>query len=515
MSDALFRFMIPAFLGGGACFAAWMKLRLGGFDKMAESIIRKAEEEAGRIELKKTLELKEKQVEEQRKFELGYQEERRKLRVEEERLKSREDKLEGRFSLVEKKLSDIEKRENHLAKEKEQLEAEKKKCELSSEALVKELERVSGLTMQEAKEALIARLGSEVERQAAMLTRRRMKEACEGAEKEAQRIIATAINRMASSTVSESTVITVSIPNEDLKGRIIGREGRNIRALENATGVNFVIDDTPGAVVLSSFDPIRRHIAKNALNELIADGRIHPTRIEEAVEKAKLKIQKEIQERGEDAALRAGAMGLQPSILELLGKLYFRTSHGQNILEHSIEVAHLMGLMAGELGLDVKLAKRIGLLHDMGKALTQEVQGTHAIIGYNFALKYGESQAVANGIGCHHNEMPSLTVEGSLCSAADSLSASRPGARIEAVEEYIQRIKRLEDLAYEFPGIEKAYVLQAGREIRVIVLPSMIDDDGLINLVRDLTKRVEGALDYPGKIKVTAIRETRAVEYAI
>lgn len=490
-------------------------MRLGGFNKIAENIIAKAQEEATKLELKKTLELKEKQVEEQRKLELFLQDERKKLRQEEDRLKARDDNLEARFTLIEKKLAEIEKKEQQLVREKERVEQQRNHCAKLTDSLSNQLEQISGLTAQEAKEALIARFEAEVERQAAMMTRRRLKEAHEGAEKEAQRIIATAINRLASSTVSESTVITVAIPSEELKGRIIGREGRNIRALERATGVNFVIDDTPGAVILSSFDSIRRHIAKNALQELISDGRIHPTRIEEAVEKAKIKIQKEIQERGEDAALRVGAMGLAPPIIDLLGRLYFRTSYGQNILEHSIEVAHLMGLMAGELGLDVKLAKRIGLLHDMGKSLTHEVQGTHAIIGYNFALKHGESQVVANGIGCHHNEIPPLTVEASLCSAADALSASRPGARIEAVEEYIQRMKRLEDLAYEFPGIDKAYVLQAGREMRVIVLPNMIDDDGLVNLVRDLTKRVEGALDYPGKIKVTAIRETRAVEYAI
>lgn len=515
MSDSFIRFIVPSLLGGAALLALWIKFRLGGIERIAGEIIAKAEREGRSLEMAKQLEMKERQVEQQREIEQFWQLERKKVREEEERLKNREDKLEQRFIGVEKKLSEIEKREALLAARKEQIDEERNKIAILSKDLTQELERISGFTVHEAKEALLKRLESDVSRHAALAARRTIKEAQENADKEAQQIIATAINRLASSTVSESTVATVSIPNEDIKGRIIGREGRNIRALERATGVNFVIDDTPGAVVLSSFDPVRRHIAKVALSDLISDGRIHPTRIEETVLKATGKVQKEISQRGEDAALRAGAMGLHPEILRLLGKLSFRYSYGQNILEHSLEVSHLMGLMASELGLDVKLAKRIGLLHDMGKALTHEIQGTHALIGHDFALKYGESLPTANGIGCHHQEMAPLTVEGSLCSAADALSASRPGARIEAVEEYIKRIKRLEEIAYEFPGIEKAYVLQAGREIRVIVLPSMIDDDGLINLARDLTKRVESALDYPGKIKVTAIRETRAVEYAI
>lgn len=508
MPESLFSVMLPSVVGGGALWALWTKFRLGGFRQMAEEIIKKAEQEARAIELKMTLEMKEKQVELQREME-------QMTKIEWKKLQLKEDKLDSRLNLVEKKLSDTEKREAVLLARKEQIDEEKNRALSLSEKLTAELERVSGLTMQEAKETLLSRLEGEVARQAALLTRRKIKEAEENSEKEAQKIIATAIGRLASTTVSESTVVTVAIPSEELKGRIIGREGRNIRALEKETGVNFVIDDTPGAVVLSCFDPVRRHIAKTALSDLIADGRIHPTRIEEATEKARGKIQKEIREKGEDAALRAGAMGLPPQIIELLGKLAFRTSYGQNVLEHSLEVAHLMGIMASELGLDVKLAKRIGLLHDMGKSLTHEIQGSHALIGHDFALRYGESPLVANGIGCHHNEMPPLSVEGSLCSAADALSASRPGARIEAVSEYIHRIKKLEELCYEFPGIDKAYVVQAGREIRVVVLPSMIDDEGLINLVRDLTKRIESGVDYPGKIKVTAIRETRAVEYAI
>ena len=300
-----------------------------------------------------------------------------------------------------------------------------------------------------------------------------------------------------------------------MKGRIIGREGRNIRALERATGINFIIDDTPGAVVLSGFDPIRKQIAKMALTELVQDGRIHPTRIEEVVEKSTVQIQKQIKQYGEDAALRAGAMNLHPELIYLLGKLKFRYSYGQNVLDHSIEVSYLMGLMAAEMGLDIRLAKRIGLLHDIGKAVTHEIEGSHAIIGHDLAIKYGETKEVANGIGCHHHEMPPFTVEADLCSPADAISASREGARIEAIEEYIKRLKKLEDMALEFPGVEKAYAMQAGREIRIVVIPDQVDDAGVISLARTLTKRIEQELSYPGKIKVTVIREKRIVEYAV
>lgn len=515
MPDSSLLLLLAGILFGGACHWLWFSRKYGSIESLSRDLLARAEIEAQSFQSREELKLKEKQLENQRELERVWHQERRKLREEEDRLKEREDKFESRFNLVEKKLIDIDKREALLQRKKETLTEELKKTAEQSENLVKELERVSSLSMEEAKQSILKRLENEVQQDAAKLTRRIMKEAEENAETEARRLLATAINRMASSAVSENTVATVTIPSDELKGRIIGREGRNIRSLERATGVNFIIDDTPGAVVLSCFDPVRRFIAKTALTELLADGRIHPTRIEEVVAHATLRVQKQIREQGEDATLRAGVMGLHPEIVFLLGKLGFRTSYGQNILEHSIEVAHLMGLMAGELGLDVKKAQRIGLLHDIGKALTHEVQGTHAVIGHDFVLKYGEPKDIANGIGCHHKEMEPITIEGSLCSSADALSASRPGARIEAIEEYIKRIKRLEELAYEFPGVEKAYALQAGREIRVIVLPDMIDDLGMVNLARDLTKRIESYLEYPGKIKITVVREKRAVEYAI
>lgn len=515
MPDSTPFILSTGFALGAASFWLWFQLKKGGLDKLARSVIQSAENDAKKIRQEEELLIKERQLEGQKEIEALWRQEKKRLSIEDERMKAREDKLESRLSLVDKKLSDIEKKEAKLTAKTGELEVEKALVQLAKEKLNQELENVSGLSLLEAKDLIFKRIKSDSKQEADKIVRKTLKEAEENGEKEARRIIVTAINRLAQVTVSEHTVSTVTIPSEEIKGRIIGREGRNIRCLEQVTGVNFIIDDTPGAVVLSCYDPVRRHIAKTALQELVSDGRIHPTRIEEAVLKARLNVEKEIKENGEMGALRAGVSGLHPEIISLIGKLSFRTSYGQNILEHSLEVSRLMGLMAGELGLDVKLAKRIGLLHDMGKALSHEIQGTHAVIGHDFALKYGEPLAVANGIGCHHKEMEPITVEGSLCAAADALSASRPGARIDAVEDYVKRIKKLEELAYEFPGVEKSYALQAGREIRVVVLPNMIDDIGMENLARDLTKKIEATLDYPGKIKVTVIREKRAVEYAI
>lgn len=519
MAENPFAFYVLIFLVGSIIgsltFWVYHYFALGGIKRLAVAIVARAEHESEELKKGMELTLKQKQLEQQRELEQVWQQERKKIQKEEERIKHREDKLESRMNLVEKKLSDIDKREAVLIGRKVQLDQEKKQTVEDHGRLLKELERVAGLSSSEAKDLLLSRLTNEVKTEAALLIRRTRKEAEEEAEKEAATIIATAINRLAVSCASETTVCTVSIPNEEMKGRIIGREGRNIRALERATGINFIIDDTPGAVVLSGFDPIRKHIARMALTELVQDGRIHPTRIEEVVEKASFNIYKQIKQHGEDAALRAGAINLHPELITLLGKLKFRYSYGQNVLDHSLEVSYLMGLMAAEMGLDIRLAKRIGLLHDIGKAVTHEIEGSHAIIGHDFAIKYGEGKEVANGIGCHHHEMPPISVEADLCSAADAISASREGARIEAVEEYIKRLKRLEEIALEFNGIEKAYAMQAGREVRIVVLPDQIDDAGIINLARELTNRIEHELSYPGKIKVTVIREKRVVEYAV
>jgi ribonucrease Y len=504
-----------SFLAGSLCTYLIHRFRIGKFETLASQIIYQGEKRAEGICHQAELSLKEKQIAQTKELEYKWQIEKRKLAKEEERLEQKEDKMEGRMQLVEKKLSDIEKREALLIARKTQVDEERKKIEEKLGELTLILEKASGLSAQEAKQVLLDRIEEQVRMETGRFIRRSYEEAENQAEMQAARIISIAINRLASSTVSELTTSTVALPSDEMKGRIIGREGRNIRSLEKATGVNFVMDDTPGAVVISSFDPIRRHIAKLALTDLLADGRIHPTRIEEAVEKSEKTCQKQIKQFGEDAAFRIGAMNIHPDLITLLGKLKFRYSLGQNVLDHSLEVAHLMGLMAGEFGLDVALAKRIGLLHDVGKAVSHEVEGTHAVIGHDLALRFGETKEVANGIGCHHFEMDPITVEASLCSSADAISASRPGGRNEAVEEYVKRLKKLEDLALEFPGVEKAFALQAGRELRVIALPDQLQDEDLTHLARNLTKRIEKELQYPGKIKVTILREKRVVDYAM
>ena len=510
----LFIFLLGTLLGA-SIFWLYQWTTLGGKKRLASKIISEAELKA--LEIKRAAELmaEQKMIELQKEGEKLWLTGKKQLQKEEERFKQREDKLEARIHLTEKKLADLDKREAILVARKEILNEEKETLTKRSQQLCQQLEQLSGLSSNEAKEILLKNLDHAVLVETAHLIRKAKKEAEEEAEHQANKIITTAINRLAVRCTNETTVCTAAIPNEEMKGRIIGREGRNIRALENATGVNFIIDDTPGTIVISGFDPVRKYIAKMVLNELVKDGRIHPAHIEEIVEKVRFDTQKQIKQYGEDAALRAGAMNLHPELFILLGKLKFRYSYGQNVLEHSLEVSHLMGLMAAEMGLDTHLAKRIGLLHDIGKAVTHEVEGSHALIGYDFALKYGESEQVANGIGCHHREMEPLTIEADLCSAADAISASREGARSEAIEEYIKRLKKLEDLAYEFKGIEKAYAMQAGREIRVMVLPDQIDDNEMTHLARDLTNRIEKELNYPGKVKITLIREKRIVKYAV
>ncbi|MDP1836667.1 MAG: ribonuclease Y [Chlamydiales bacterium] len=506
--------ILVSFAVGGA--AAWlaMRMRLGGAERIAAEILSKAEQEAVTIRHKSELAVKQSHIDKDREFELQRQQERTKHQREEERLKTREDKLEQRLNAIEKKTAEIERRESSIQGEKQSLEKATKEQLALRDDLLKQLEKVSGLTSSEAKEHLLQRATNEIDAELAHIARRKQKEAEETADNTASTIIATAINRLCVPCVSDATVTTVNLPSEDMKGRIIGREGRNIRMLERELGVNILVDDTPGAIVLSGFDPIRKHVAKMVLTELLQDGRIHPTRIQEVIDQKRIEVNQQIKRYGEDAALRAGALNLHPELMQLLGQLKFRYSYGQNILDHSLEVSYLLGMMAAELGLDARLAKRIGLLHDIGKAVSHEIEGSHAIVGHDLALKYGESQQVANGIGCHHYEMEAKTVEASLCSAADSLSASRPGARIGAIEEYIKRLKDLEEITYDFPGIERAYAMQAGREIQITVLPEVVDDAGVAHLARDISKRIEQRLNYPGRVKVTVVREKRVVEYA-
>jgi len=498
-------------------FLFWfLRLRkMKHYEQLGQEIIHRAEMEIEILKKNNEIEFQTSKNKLQKETEELIQKEKRKLNQESERLKDREDKLERRMNLVEKKLTDIEKREAILSARKNQIEAEKNTAfELKKKFLV-ELEKISGLTSSEAKANLNATLLEELKFEKQHILRKHQQELEEECERITTNLLTTAICRLAVPTVSEVTVTTVPLPNEDIKGRIIGREGRNVRALEQATGVNFLMDDTPGAVVISGFDPIRKQIAKTALQDLIDDGRIHPARIEEVVEKASSKVQKQIENYGKDAAFRAGAADIHPELIHLLGKLKFRFSYGQNVLDHSLEVSYLMGLMASELHLNTTIAKRIGLLHDIGKAVSHEMEGTHAIIGRDLSLKYGESQMVANGIGCHHEEIEPASAEAWLCYAADRISATRPGARVEAIEEYVKRLKKLEKIALDFEGIEKAYALQAGREVRVVVFPHLIDDQGVVTLARNLSKKIENELTYSGKIKVTVIREQRAVEYAL
>ncbi|MFV0340158.1 MAG: ribonuclease Y [Parachlamydiaceae bacterium] len=500
---------------GALLFWGFVVLKKRGFQGIADKIVAQAEESIQKKKQQCDLDLKEKELQFERALDTQKKKDREAIIRDEERLKAKEEKLELRSSQLEKKYTDAEKRDSEFEKKQQTIRDEEARLQQEKKKLIQELESLSKLSQNEAKNELLRTLESEITVERSLFIKNKLLETEREVNSKAARIIVGAINRMAASTTSEATISTVPIHSEEIKGRIIGKEGRNIRTLEKATGATFLMDDTPQTIVVSCFDPVRRAIAKNALIDLISDGRIHPTRIEEAVEKAKKQIETEIHQFGQDAAVRAKCPNLHHELMLLLGKLKYRYSLGQNVLEHSLEVSHLMGLMASELGLNASLARRIGLLHDIGKSCTHEIQGTHALIGRDLALKYGESAEVANGIGCHHNEIEATTLEGSLCSAADAISASRPGARIDALDEYIQRLHRLEEIAKEFEGVESAYALQAGREIRILVKPDLVQDEELLPLARTLTKKIETELVYPGKIKVSLFREKRVVDYAM
>lgn len=507
--------LLIGFLFGSITIWLFHRVKLGSYKKLAANIISRGEIEVNNLKESAEMAIKKKQLEYQHELDKRFHLERVKIQKEEERIKKKEDKLEGRVQIIDKKLAEIEKKDAQLLKQQQVQQEKSKQLDVLQQNLQLELEKAAGMSRSEAKELFLERISTHVKTDAANLIRRIKSEAEEEGELIASKIIATAINRLAVSCTSEITMSTIHLPNDEIKGRIIGREGRNIRALENTTGINIIIDETPCALVLSGFDPIRKHVAKVAIQELVQDGRIHPGSIEETVEKAKQNVYKQIKQAGEEAAHKVGIVGLHPEIITLLGKLKFRYSYGQNVLDHSIEVAEIMGIMASELNLDVALAKRIGLLHDMGKAVSHEMEGTHAVIGHDFAKKYGETLSVANGIGCHHNEMPALSVEASLCSAADAISASRPGARAESVESYIKRIQSLEEVAKNFFGVNEAYVMQAGRELRVHVTPDQIDDDEATQMAYEISRKIQKDIRYPGKIKVIVIREKRIIEYAV
>jgi ribonuclease Y len=424
----------------------------------------------------------------------------RRLIQKEEALDRKSDNLEKKDDILNRKIRDIDSKRDEVGKIlQKQLE---------------ELERVSGLTSNEAKDLLLNEIEKEVKHEAAIMIKDIEQKAKDEAQKKAKEIIAYSIQKCAADHVAETTVSVVNLPNDEMKGRIIGREGRNIRTLETLTGIDLIIDDTPEAVILSGFDPIRREIARIALEKLIVDGRIHPARIEEMVEKAKREVNEIIKEEGEQATFETGIHSLHPELVKLLGRLKYRTSYGQNVLKHSIEVSHLAGVMAAELGVDVKLAKRAGLLHDIGKSIDHEVEGTHVEIGMDLLKKYKESKEVIHAMSTHHGDYEPQTIEAVLVTAADAISAARPGARRETLETYIKRLQRLEEIANECSGVEKSFAIQAGREIRIMVKPDEMNDEGIVYLAREITKKIESELEYPGQIKVNVIRETRAIEYA-
>lgn len=429
-------------------------------------------------------------------------------------LQKLENRLIQKEENLEKKLTNLERNEDALTKRGKEIEKKKEKVDSLYDEQVKELERISGLTYDEAKEILLEDISKDTRREAAIMIRQIEVESKAVADKKAKELISQSIQRCAADHVAEQTITVVNLPNDEMKGRIIGREGRNIRTLETLTGIDLIIDDTPEAVILSGFDPIRREVARLSLEKLIIDGRIHPARIEEMVKKSQKEVENHIKEVGEQACFDTGIHGLHPEIVRLLGRLKYRTSYGQNVLKHSIEVSHLAGIMAAELDGNIKVAKRAGLLHDIGKAIDHEVEGPHVEIGVNVLKKYKENKNVIHAVEAHHGDVEARTMEAVLVQSADAISAARPGARRETLVSYIQRLQELETIAMSFEGVEKSYAIQAGREVRIMVKPNEVDDDEMILLSRDIAKKIEAEMEYPGNIKVNLIRETRASDYA-
>jgi ribonuclease Y len=484
---------------------AEQKVRIA--EETAKRILEDSKKESERIKKEAMLEAKDEAIRQRAEFDREMKERKSELTNLERRLQSREDHLENKEKNIDNREKQIKKAEEELLKVKETLSK-------IQDQLILELEKSAALTREEAKKELLGRLEKELEIDAAKMIKAKEEETKKESEKRAREILATAIQRCAVDHVVETTTSAVELPSDEMKGRIIGREGRNIRAFETLTGVDLIVDDTPEAVILSSFDPLRRETAKITLQKLIADGRIHPARVEEMYEKAKQELKSAMWEHGERAAIETGVHGLPPVVIQLLGRLHYRTSYGQNVLQHSVEMAHLSGMLASELGVNVNLAKRAALLHDIGKAIDQETEGTHTRLGVMFAEKAGESPEVLHAIEAHHGDVEPRTIEAVIVQVADAISSARPGARRDTLEAYVKRLEKLESVAKAFEGVEKVYAISAGREVRVVVQPEKIDDIMAAKLAHDIAKKVEAELEYPGEIKVTVIRETRSTDVA-
>lgn len=497
---------VTALIASAQCKKA-IEQKIGNADDKAREIIDEALKTAEAKKREGLLEVKEESIRTKNELDREIKERRAEVTRYERRVQQKEENID-------KKTDAIEKKEAYLAKREEEMRKQKEEISRLNEQRVQELERISGLTSDQAKEYLLKIVEDDVKHESAKMIKEMEHRAKEEADKKAKEYVVNAIQKCAADHVSEATISVVQLPSDEMKGRIIGREGRNIRTLETLTGVDLIIDDTPEAVVLSGFDPIRREVARIALEKLIVDGRIHPARIEEMVEKAQREVETMIKEEGEAAVLEVGVHGIHPELVRLLGKMKFRTSYGQNALKHSIEVAHLSGLLAAELGLDVRLAKRAGLLHDIGKAVDHEMEGSHIQLGAELCRKYKESATVINAVESHHGDVEPTSLIACIVQAADTISAARPGARRETLETYTSRLKQLEDISNNFKGVDKSFAIQAGREVRVMVVPEQISDADMVLLARDISKQIEAELEYPGQIKVNVIRESRVTDYA-
>ena len=481
--------------------------KIGSADERARKIIDNALKEAEDTKREKLLEAKEEALKTRNDLEKEVKDRRNEMQRSERRIQQKEENVEKRTEAIERREQSLSAREENLNKKTEEV------VKLNEQRL-QELEKISGLTSDQAKEYLLKIVEDDVKHESAIMIKNMEAEAKEEADKRAKEIVVGAIQRCAADHVSETTISVVQLPNDEMKGRIIGREGRNIRTLETMTGVDLIIDDTPEAVVISGFDPIRREVARIALEKLIVDGRIHPARIEEMVEKAQKEVAAKIKEEGENAAIEAGVHGLHPEVIKILGRMMFRTSYGQNCLKHSVEVAQLCGLMASELGLDVRVAKRAGLLHDIGKAVDHELEGSHIQLGVDICRKYKESQVVINAVEAHHGDVEPQSLIAVLVQAADTISSARPGARRETLETYTSRLKELEDITNSFKGVDHSFAIQAGREVRVMVVPEQVSDEDMVIMAREIAKKIEDEMEYPGQIKVNIIRESRATDFA-